>query len=323
VTELRVTDLAVEYKTPNGTLHAVDGVDFTVRSGETVALIGESGSGKSTIARAIMGLAPISRGLVEIDGTPIDGSAESLRAARSKVQLVFQDALASLNPRMTAGQSIEEASRLAGASGRDAAAERGRLLEMVHMPEELGDRYPTQLSGGQRQRIAIARALARRAEILMLDEVTSALDASVQAATLNLLRELQQEQGLGYLLISHDLSLVGYMADSVNVLYLGRMVEQGAVATVLARPTHPYTACLLGAVPRLQGGGEDESLHVLPGEIPDPFNVPSGCPFHTRCPLGDRVNEERGVCSAVRPELAGLNGTGVRAACHFPLVGSP
>jgi peptide/nickel transport system ATP-binding protein len=317
VTELRVRDLRVEFKTPTGLLRAVDGVDFAARAGETVGLIGESGSGKSSIARAVMGLVP-SSGTIEIDGQPVTNTA-SLRRLRSKVQLVFQDPRASLNPRMTVGEAIAEASRIAGRSSAEAKAECRRLLETVHLASETGAGYPADLSGGQLQRVAIARAIARQARILILDEVTSALDASVQAATLNLLRELQQTEGLGYILIAHDLSVVGYMSDAVNVLYLGRMMEQGAAAAVLAHPRHPYTASLLHAVPKLQGG-ETGPLNVLPGEIPDPHHVPSGCPFHTRCPVGVRMQPERTACRDERPRLAALGGDD-RAACHYPLPG--
>jgi peptide/nickel transport system ATP-binding protein len=318
MTELRVDQLAVSYQTPHGLLRAVNAASFTVRSGESTALIGESGSGKSTIARAIMGVIRGWSGSIEIDGQTVSGSARSRRVLRATVQMVFQDATGSLNPRMTVGDTLAEANRIAVSMSRSAASRMSaELLESVHLAPEIAASYPSELSGGQQQRVAIARAVARNARILILDEVTSALDVSVQAATLNLLRELQIREGLGYLLISHDLSVVGYMADQVSVLYLGRIVEQGPAETVMSAPQHPYTACLLGSVPRLQGG-QPSALRVLVGEIPDPYALPSGCTFHPRCPIGVRVNAERGICAAVTPPLE--QGDAGKVACHFPLT---
>ncbi len=247
---LTVSDLVVAY--PNGRV-AVDGVSLQVGAGETLGLVGESGSGKSTTARAIVGLAPVRSGAIAVDGVDVVGArGERARRLRQTVQLVFQNPLLSLNPRMTIGQTVREAVGCAPPSpGLAAAAEAERLLGLVGLPPGLSDRYPHQFSGGQLQRVALARALAVRPQLLILDEVTAALDVSIQATVLNLIRGLQRELGLALLYISHDLSVVRYMASSVAVMREGTIVESGPTRALYDNPEHPYTQALLAAIPTL------------------------------------------------------------------------
>ncbi|MDW5598430.1 ATP-binding cassette domain-containing protein [Conexibacter stalactiti] len=247
---LTVSDLVVAY--PNGRV-AVDGVSLQVGAGETLGLVGESGSGKSTTARAIVGLAPVRSGAIAVDGVDVVGArGERARRLRQTVQLVFQNPLLSLNPRMTIGQTVREAVGCAPPSpGLVAAAEAERLLGLVGLPPGVSDRYPHQFSGGQLQRVALARALAVRPQLLILDEVTAALDVSIQATVLNLIRRLQRELGLALLYISHDLSVVRYMASSVAVMRAGAIVESGPTQALYDAPEHPYTQALLAAIPTL------------------------------------------------------------------------
>ena len=254
---LCIHDLSVRY----GQSTVVDGVDLTVADGRIVGLVGESGSGKSTVARAVVGLAPVSRGRIELDGREVPR-----RGRRRPVQMVFQDPFSSLDPRMTIGESIAEALRPADGRERlgrqDRRAEIDRLLELVHLDPSRADNRPGQLSGGQRQRVALARALAGRPEVVIADEITSALDVSVQGAILNLVREMQHELGLSMLFISHNLAVVRYVADHVAVMQAGRIVEQGPTADVLGSPSHDYTRQLLAAVPAGVGavsGSEEAS----------------------------------------------------------------
>jgi peptide/nickel transport system ATP-binding protein len=286
-----------------GPVVAVDRVSLTLPTGQVLGLVGESGSGKSTLARALVGLVPFA-GRVLVRGE----EWRSLPAARRrKVQMVFQDPFASLNPRMTVGAMVAEAAR----SWSDVE----RLLEMVGLDAGHALRLPRELSGGQRQRVAIARALAVRPEVLIADEITSALDVSVQGAILNLLREIQAELGLTVLFISHDLSLVRYVSDAAAVMYLGRIVEQSAVDAIVERPRHPYTRGLLDAVPSLAAPAVVEPA-LLDAEPPDPGAPPPGCHFHPRCPVGPRVHPDRTVCAEADPWV-GAPARPHCAACHF------
>jgi peptide/nickel transport system ATP-binding protein len=239
MTDLRFEDVTVRY----GRTTAVDGVSLTVPSGEVVGLVGESGSGKSTLARAAVGLAPLSGGRITLGGAPVP-----TRGRRRPLQLVFQDPYSSLDPRMSVGESIAEAMP-PGSSRAERRSEVARLLELVHLDPERAGELPARLSGGQRQRVALARALAGRPQVVIADEITSALDVSIQGAVLNLVRELQRELGLSILFISHNLAVVRYVATHVAVMREGRIVEQGPTARVLADPEHDYTRELLAAVP--------------------------------------------------------------------------
>jgi peptide/nickel transport system ATP-binding protein len=312
---LRLEGVTVRYGSGAGALTAVDTVDLEVPKGRTLGLVGESGCGKSTIARAIVGLVPIVSGRLLLDG--VDHTAErsrSSRAFRSRVQMIFQDPYSSLNPRMSVSDSITEVLALRRDVPRSTRRNEAlRILELVRLPASALTRYPHQFSGGQRQRIAIARALAVKPDIIVNDEVTSALDVSVQANVLNLLRELQRELGLSYLFISHDLSTVRYMSDSVAVMYLGRVVEDATTEDLFRAPTHPYTRALIASIPKL---GEKRRPAPVAGDLPDPRHPPSGCRFHTRCPIGPLRFPDRTVCVEQDPQaIAGSKPH--RAACHF------
>jgi peptide/nickel transport system ATP-binding protein len=267
-----------------GYVRAVDGVSFAIAAGRTLALVGESGCGKTTVGKSVLQLIRPTGGEVTFDGadlTRLRGNA--LRRRRADFQIVFQDPYASLNPRMRVQEILLEGMTALGVLADRAARERrvDELLTQVGLPTEALSRYPHEFSGGQRQRIAIARALSVNPKLVVCDEPTSALDVSVQAQILNLLKRLQRELGVAYLFITHNLGVVSYVADEVAVMYLGRIVEHGTVEEVLADPKHPYTQALLDAVPTLEGGREQ--LHVK-GELPSPVTPPSGCHFHPRCP---------------------------------------
>jgi peptide/nickel transport system ATP-binding protein len=287
-------------------LKAVDGVSFDIARGETFALVGESGSGKSTVARMVVGLLPPSGGDVTIDGVPMVGRASSQdrQRLRRRIQMIFQDPYASLNPRWKVEDIVAEpirAFRLL--DGDKAIRERvGELLTLVGLHPADGIKFPHEFSGGQRQRVAIARALASNAEFIVCDEPTSALDVSVQAQILNLMRDLQDQFGLTYLFISHNLAVVRHMATRIGVMYLGRIVEISGGRELFAAPKHPYTRMLLDAVPDMNMAGEERV--PISGEIPNPINPPSGCTFNPRCPFAnDRCRSE------VPPLLEGV-------ACH-------
>ena len=268
-------------------LKAVDGVSFDIRKGETFALVGESGSGKSTVARMVVGLLNPSGGTVSIDGVSMFDAraAQERQRLRRRMQMIFQDPYASLNPRWRVGRIIAEPIRAFDLIQGDAAIEArvGELLSLVGLHPDDGKKFPHEFSGGQRQRIAIARALASNAEFIVCDEPTSALDVSVQAQILNLMRDLQQKFGLTYLFISHNLAVVRHMATRIGVMYLGRLVEVSDGKQLFAAPRHPYTRMLLDAVPDLAMVGKPRE--GVKGEIPNPINPPSGCTFHPRCPL--------------------------------------
>jgi peptide/nickel transport system ATP-binding protein len=301
-------------------LKAVDGVTFSIRRGETFALVGESGSGKSTVARMVVGLLPPTSGEVVIDGVSMTraGDAAARKRLRRRIQMIFQDPFASLDPRWRVGRLIAEPIRAFGlASGRAAVHARvGELLELVSLSPNDAAKFPHEFSGGQRQRIAIARALASEAEFIVCDEPTSALDVSVQAQILNLMRDLQDRLGLTYLLISHNLAVVRHMATTIGVMYLGRIVEVAPARRLFAAPRHPYTRMLLDAVPDLALSGR--ARIPVQGEIPNPISPPTGCTFHPRCALAnERCRREApalldGVaCHAVQEGRAELIPTGV------------
>lgn len=291
------------------TLRALDGVSFNMEAGKTLAVVGESGSGKSTLARLVTMIEAPTGGRLVIDGKNMVGaSAKSVREMRRTVQMVFQNPFGSLNPRKTVGAILGEPlvinTRMSAAERLDAVE---AMLAKVGLRPEHRDRYPHMFSGGQRQRIAIARALMLRPKLVVADEPVSALDISIQAQVLNLMLDLQQEFGLAYLFISHDLSVVRHISDDVLVLYLGRPVEQGAKALVFDRPRHPYTRALLAATPsvRVENRGERS---IVTGEIPSPLAPPSGCSFRTRCPY---ANDQ---CAQSRPEPRNIDGRLV--SCH-------
>lgn len=302
------------------TVKAVDGVDLTIARGETLAIVGESGSGKTTLGRVALGLQQPTAGEVWFDGARlIDRSAEEQRKLRRKMQIVFQDPFGSLNPRLPIGDQIEEG-LVAHAMGTP-SERKNRMhsaLEIVGLPQEYAVRYPHEFSGGQRQRIGIARALALDPEFVVLDEPVSALDVSIQSQVLNLLADLRAKQGLTYMFISHNLDVVGYFADRVAVMYLGKVVESGPVDHVFTKPQHPYTIALLSAVPKIEEHDTADRL-ILEGEIPSPINPPSGCRFRTRCWLREQLgNPER--CATEEPALAASpRNLDVAVACHFPL----
>ena len=269
------------------TVRAVEDVSFDVRHGETFSLVGESGCGKSTVARLLVGLYSLSRGRLTVEGKDLSTREARVKnaAEQAQLQMIFQDPYASLNPRMRVGTIIAEPIRFLGlARDRQDVAERvGMLLRQVGLSPSDGARFPHEFSGGQRQRISIARALAGEPSFLICDEPTSALDVSVQAQILNLMKKLQAELGLTYLLISHNLAVVYHMSARVGVMYLGRLVEQADTQTLFNRPRHPYTRLLLDAVPDLAMTGRTRI--PIGGDVPSPLNPPSGCTFHPRCPF--------------------------------------
>jgi peptide/nickel transport system ATP-binding protein len=314
MSELRFDGVGVHYGSRRGGLTAVDGVSLTVPSGAVVGLVGESGSGKSTLARAAVGLAPVNAGRVLLDGTDV----RRLPRRHRRLQMVFQDPYSSLDPRMTVGESIAEAMpRSAVRGGTARRAEVARLLELVSLDAGRAAVLPGQLSGGQRQRVAIARALAGQPEVVIADEITSALDVSVQGAVLNLIRDVQRRLGLTMLFISHNLAVVRYISDYVAVMYAGQIVEVGAVERLLADPQHPYTRELIESAPSRQGellAAEPEA--VADSEPPDPHHPPAGCRFQLRCPIGPLVRPDREVCTSVDPVGVAAE-RDHRAACHF------
>jgi len=294
---------------PAQVVHAVDGVSLKIARGRTLALVGESGCGKSTIARLMVGLHRPDAGSAWLDGQDIHATLAGPQgmALRRRMQMIFQDPYASLNPRWRVAEIVAEPLLEHGlAHGADAQARVVELLRGVGLNADDLRKFPHQFSGGQRQRVSIARALATDPEFLVCDEPTSALDVSVQAQVLNLMVDLQAARGLTYLFISHNLAVVRYVADDVGVMYLGRIVEIAPKAMLFAMPRHPYTRMLLGAVPDLRMSGRART--PVQGEVPDPLSPPPGCSFHPRCPLADAR------CRSERPEVKQIQGIAI--ACH-------
>ncbi len=267
-------------------VHAVDGVDLQIPRGQTVGLVGESGSGKTTVGRTILKLIPATSGEVRFDGVDVlSASGNRLANLRKRMQIIFQDPVGSLNPRMTVGSIVSEPLDVHTSLSRYQKRHRvGELLERVGLSAGYINRYPHEFSGGQRQRIGVARALASKPDFIVCDEPVSALDVSIQAQILNLLRDLQQDMGISYLFIAHNLSVVEHFATQVSVMYLGRIVEIAPRDRIYESPQHPYTRALLSAVPRPDPTRKIKRVR-LPGEMPSPIDPPSGCAFHPRCPL--------------------------------------
>jgi oligopeptide transport system ATP-binding protein len=316
---LEVKNLKVHFPVKQGLfsrdrefVKAVDGVSFNIAPGETLGLVGESGCGKSTLGRAIMRLVEPTAGEIFLDGeniTQMSGSA--LRTRRRRFQMIFQDPFGSLNPRMTVEQIVGEALDIHRLTdGKSARQKRiAELLKDVGLDPVYAQRYPHEFSGGQRQRIGIARALAVEPELIICDEPVSALDVSVQAQIINLLRDLQQQRGIAYLFVAHDLAVVEHISHRVMVMYLGKIVETADAKAIIRDPQHPYTQALISAVPEVNPDTRQQRI-VLPGDVPSPIHPPPGCPFHPRCPIA----ESR--CGIEVPELRD-SGKNHLAACHF------
>jgi len=319
---MRIENLVKEFPVRSGLLrrqtgavYAVSNVSFTINEGETFGLVGESGCGKTTIGRMLVGLEPLTGGTVSFDGRVVSAKGyKPSKEDRSDRQMMFQDPYSSLNPRMKVGEILREPLAVQGrgsvAEQRDRVAE---LLNMVGLDPKAADRYPHEFSGGQRQRIGFARALALNPRLIVADEPVSALDVSIQAQILNLMKSLQKEHNLSYVMVSHDLAVVYYMADTIGVMYLGKLVEIGDAESVFRSPAHPYTQGLLDAVPipdpeqsTVRRGSQ------VRGELPSPINPPSGCRFRTRC---DRAQD---ICASEEPAFQDFGPT-QRAACHFPM----
>lgn len=298
-----------------GAVQAVNGVSLHIDVNETLGLVGESGCGKSTVGRCILRLERPDAGSIRLAGDELAHlSTAAMRPLRRRLQVVFQDPFSSLNPRRTVGDAVAEPLRnfsgLAGSALRDEVV---RLFERVGLRRDQVDRYPHEFSGGQRQRIGIARAIGPRPDLVILDEPVSALDVSVQAQVVNLLMDLQDESGLSYLFIAHDLAVVRHISHRVAVMYLGQIVESGTRDAVFAQPRHPYTASLLASAPRLDPDHHRTGRRIiLSGDLPSPRNPPPGCRFHTRCPF------VQPLCRTAEPPLV-ADAYGHAAACHFPL----
>ena len=309
---LSLRDVHVSFSTAGGVVRAVNGVSLELAVGETLGLVGDSGCGKSTLGKAILKLVPIAGGEIMVDGVdiaPLD--RDQLAEMRRKVQMIFQDPYGSLNPRSTVGRSVAQPLVIAGWKAQATAQRVDTLLGWVGLPSDAKQRYPNEYSGGQRQRIGIARALALSPKLINCDEPVSALDVSVRAQVINLLEDLKSQLGVSYLFISHDLSVVEHIADRVAVMYLGTLAEIGGRDQIWRNPQHPYTKALLAAAPIADPKvARTRQRTVLQGELPSPLDPPTGCPFHSRCPIA----QDR--CKIERPVLRPVSG-GTRAACHF------
>ena len=297
-------------RAPTRHLRAVDGLNIDIPRGKTFSLVGESGCGKSTVAKLVVGLHRPTAGAIRFDGTDLTNLKAADRGEyRRRIQMIFQDPFASLNPRWRVRDIIAEPLRSFGiiSDRTEERAEVGRLLELVGLSAQDGEKFPHEFSGGQRQRISIARAISSKPDFLVCDEPTSALDVSVQSQILNLMRNLQDELGLTYLFISHDLAVVDFMSDYVGVMYLGRLVEAGPADQIFAAPEHPYTKLLMDTVPDITMNRRNRTAVV--GEVPNPIDPPAGCSFNPRCPLATDL------CRATSPETT-QRGSGRVVACH-------
>ncbi len=306
---------ATAFRRGGEVVHAVDGVSFDVRRGETLGIVGESGCGKSTLGRLLVRLHEPTSGSIRFDGEDVTRlSRRELRPYRRELQMIFQDPYASLNPRKRVGQILEDPFRIHGRVGRAEMRQRVReLLEIVGLSPHHVNRYPHEFSGGQRQRIGVARALALNPKLIVADEPVSALDVSIQAQVINLLDDLQDEFDLTYVFIAHDLGVVHHVSDRIAVMYLGVIVEVGPSDDLFTSPVHPYTEALLSAIPAVEGDEEVRRERiVLEGEVPSPVDPPAGCRFHPRCRYATEI------CRTERPPLAD-HGGGRLAACHHPL----
>ncbi len=311
---LKAEHLKKYFKSPHGTVKAVDDVSLEIYEGETLALVGESGCGKSTLGRVILNLITPTSGTVTFDGTDITAlRGKALRNMRAQMQLVFQDPFSSLDPRFTVGQIIAEPLQNMGLSKQEQQKRVLELMDRVSLQPEHYSRYPHQFSGGQRQRIGIARALAPNPRLIVCDEPVSALDVSIQAQILNLLKKLQNQSNLTYLFISHDLAVVRYISDRVCVMFLGQICELCSTAEAYEKPLHPYTRMLIDSAPEPDPDFHREDRMLLQGELPSPVNPPAGCRFCTRCPFATDV------CRTVHPELKEYT-PGHFCACHHPLA---
>lgn len=313
---LEAENLVKEFPARRGKVHAVSDVSLCIYRGETLALVGESGCGKSTLGRMLLRLIEPTSGRLRYDGQNLLAlKPEKMREMRRRMQIIFQDPYASLNPRMSIGRIIEEPllTHKIGENRQERQSIVHSLMDKVGIRPEFYSRYPHQFSGGQRQRVGIARALALNPELIVCDEPVSALDVSIQAQILNLLRDLQKELGLTYLFISHDLGVVRYISDRVCVMFLGRLCEIGGTKELYQSPIHPYTRFLMESVPKPDPTLRREEREILTGDIPSPIDPPSGCRFHTRCPYAKEI------CSKEAPPMREF-GNGRYAACHFPLA---
>ncbi|TAK22738.1 MAG: ATP-binding cassette domain-containing protein [Chloroflexota bacterium] len=324
-----VDNLVKFYPVRGGLLHrtvaqvrAVDDVSFAIKPGETFGLVGESGCGKTTVGRTLLRLVPATSGSVTFDGKDLFSmGGGQLKHLRRDMQIIFQDPYSSLDPRMPVGEIVGEGLLVHGIGNKKEREERvHEVMARVGLRGQYARRYPHEFSGGQRQRIGIARALILRPRFVVCDEPVSALDVSIQSQILNLLRDLQQEFGLTYLFIAHNLAVVKYISDRIGVMYLGKIVELAETKEIFARPLHPYTQALLSAIPepdptrRIMGangvvGADGRRRIVLTGDVPSPINPPSGCPFHTRCPVA------REICRSALPPFVEA-GSGHTVACH-------